>query len=217
MLIAPLRAAFQNRLFTVTHMFSQLSEKVLGSVNPSLCLERLPSARGFLPHVFWTPEVWLQTRCQSRPCLPIREVTMSSRQTSNCAGVCVCLCACRHTHTHVRACLVTQSCLTLCNPMDRSLPDSSVHGILQSKILEWVSMPSPGYSPNPGIKHAPPLSPVLQDSLPAGSSGKPIHQVITVMGKNQERKAAGNKVVNRAGFLIATPVVHLAEDRPLWG
>ena len=35
-----------------------------------------------------------------------------------------------------------QSCLTLCNPMDCSLPGSSVHGILQARILEWVAMPS---------------------------------------------------------------------------
>ena len=34
-----------------------------------------------------------------------------------------------------------QSCLTLCNPMDRSPPGSSVHGILQARILEWVAMP----------------------------------------------------------------------------
>ena len=38
-------------------------------------------------------------------------------------------------------CLVTQSCLTLCDPMDCSPPGSSVHGILQAKILEWVAMP----------------------------------------------------------------------------
>ena len=35
---------------------------------------------------------------------------------------------------------VTQSCLTLCNPMDCSLPGSSVHGILQARILEWVAV-----------------------------------------------------------------------------
>ena len=33
---------------------------------------------------------------------------------------------------------VTQSCPTLCNPMDCSLPCSSVHGIFQAKVLEWV-------------------------------------------------------------------------------
>ena len=34
-----------------------------------------------------------------------------------------------------------QSCLTLCDPMDCSLPGSSVHGSLQARILEWVAMP----------------------------------------------------------------------------
>ena len=38
-------------------------------------------------------------------------------------------------------CLVAQSCLILCNPMDCSLPSSSVHGILQARILEWVVYP----------------------------------------------------------------------------
>ena len=61
--------------------------------------------------------------------------------------------------------LVTQSCLTLCNPMDCSTPGSSVHGILQAGILEWVAVPSPGNLPNPGIK---PGSSTLQaDSLPS--------------------------------------------------
>ena len=36
--------------------------------------------------------------------------------------------------------LVTQLCLTLCNPMDWGSPDSSVHGILQARILEWVAI-----------------------------------------------------------------------------
>ena len=35
---------------------------------------------------------------------------------------------------------VAQSCLTLCDPMDCSLPHSSVHGILQARILEWVAI-----------------------------------------------------------------------------
>ena len=33
-----------------------------------------------------------------------------------------------------------QSCLTLCDPMDYSPPGSSVHGILQARILEWVAI-----------------------------------------------------------------------------
>ena len=35
-----------------------------------------------------------------------------------------------------------QSCLTFCDPMDYSLPGSSIHGILQAGILEWVATPS---------------------------------------------------------------------------
>ena len=36
---------------------------------------------------------------------------------------------------------VIQLCLTLCDPMDYNLPGSSVHGILQTRILEWVAIP----------------------------------------------------------------------------
>ena len=42
-------------------------------------------------------------------------------------------------------CMCTKSfqlCLTLCDPMEYSLPGSSVHGILQARILEWVVVPS---------------------------------------------------------------------------
>ena len=38
-------------------------------------------------------------------------------------------------------CLVAQSCLALCDPMDCSSPGSSVHGILQARILEWAAIP----------------------------------------------------------------------------
>ena len=39
-----------------------------------------------------------------------------------------------------------QACLTLCNPMDCSLPGSSVHEILQARVLEQVAMPFTGFS-----------------------------------------------------------------------
>ena len=44
------------------------------------------------------------------------------------------------------ACSVAKSCLTICDPMDCSLPGSSVHGIFQARILEWVTFPSPMFS-----------------------------------------------------------------------
>ena len=68
--------------------------------------------------------------------------------------------------------LVTQSCPTLCDSMDCSPPGSSVHGILQARILQWVAIPSPGDLPNPGVK---PWSSALQvDSLPSEPPGKPL-------------------------------------------
>ena len=45
------------------------------------------------------------------------------------------VCGCVHTK-------LLQSCPTLCNPMDCCLPGSSVFGILQAKILEWIAIPS---------------------------------------------------------------------------
>ena len=66
---------------------------------------------------------------------------------------------------------VAQSCPTLCNPIDCSLPGSSVHEIFQARVLEWATFPSPGDLPNPGIE---PRSPTLQTgALPSESPGKP--------------------------------------------
>ena len=55
-----------------------------------------------------------------------------------------------------------QSCLTLRAHMDCRLPGSSVHGILQARILDRVAMPSSRGSSNPGIES--PVSPALQES-----------------------------------------------------
>ena len=72
-------------------------------------------------------------------------------------SMCVCVCACAHA-----LCLVTQSCLTLCNPMDNSPPGSSVHGDSPGKNT-GVGCPPSGDLSNPGIK---PVPPALQaDSL----------------------------------------------------
>ena len=52
-------------------------------------------------------------------------------------------------------------CPTLCNPMDCSMSGSSVRGILQTRILEWVASPPPGNLPDPGIEHPFLMSPAL--------------------------------------------------------
>ena len=48
--------------------------------------------------------------------------------------------------------LVAQFCPMLCDPLDCSLPGSSVQGILQARTLEWVAFSSSGDLPDPGIK-----------------------------------------------------------------
>ena len=55
--------------------------------------------------------------------------------------------------------LVAQSCLTLCDPKDCRPPVSSVHGILQARILEWVAIVFCRDLPSPDIE---PESPALQ-------------------------------------------------------
>ena len=85
-----------------------------------------------------------------------------------------------------------QSCLTLHKPMARSLPGSSVHWILQAKILEWVAMPVgchalfQGIFPgkiNPGIETE---SPALQaDSLPSESLEKYMPDLFNVLGSDK--------------------------------
>ena len=71
-------------------------------------------------------------------------------------------------------CLVAQLCPTLCNPMDCSPPGSSVHGILQARILEWVAMPFsifPTQGSNLCLLH---LLPWQVGSLLLPPPGKPI-------------------------------------------
>ena len=66
---------------------------------------------------------------------------------------------------------VAKLCLTLCDPMDYSLLGSSVHGILQARILAWVAI---SFSRDPLDPRIKPKSPVLQaDSLLTEVQGKP--------------------------------------------
>ena len=65
---------------------------------------------------------------------------------------------------------VVQSCPTLCDPMYCSLPASSLHGILQARVVEWVAISFYRDLPDPGIK---PGSPAFQaDTLTSEPPGK---------------------------------------------
>ena len=89
------------------------------------------------------------------------------------------------------------SYIWLCNPMDCSPLDSSVHGIFQARILEWVAIPFSRDLADPGIK---PRSPSLQvDSLLSEPPGK--HGEIVVLIKRLKlglrRRRAGSLRVLR--------------------
>ena len=64
-----------------------------------------------------------------------------------CVTVCVCVCV--------------LSCVRLCNPMDHSLSGSFVHGISQTRILEWLPFYLPVNLPDPVIEPASLVSPAL--------------------------------------------------------
>ena len=66
--------------------------------------------------------------------------------------------------------------LTLCNPMDCRPSGSSVHGILQARILERLPFPTPRDLPNPGIK---PMS-WQGDSLPLSHLGSLLHYCASI-------------------------------------
>ena len=71
--------------------------------------------------------------CSHNDKLNLEERTCAKKtETSKKLYIYMCVCVCV---------LVSQLCLTLCDPMDYSPSDSSVHGILQSRILDWVAIP----------------------------------------------------------------------------
>ena len=69
----------------------------------------------------------------------------------------------------LNVCSIPLSCLILCSPMNCSPPGSSVHGVLQARILEWVAI-TPGALPHSGIELQSPT--VQADSLPSEPPGK---------------------------------------------
>ena len=89
-----------------------------------------------------------------------------------CVSVCVCVCVCVCVRARTKS---LQLCLALCDPMDCSLPGSSIHRILQARTLEWVAMPSSRGSSLP--RDWTRISCVLHwqvDSLPLALPGKPL-------------------------------------------
>ena len=78
--------------------------------------------------------------------------------------------------------LMSQSCLTLYDPMDCSPPCFSVHWIFQVRILEWVAISSSGGSSQP--KNAPTSSALAGRFLPLSHLGSPWENVYTLWNRN---------------------------------
>ena len=94
-------------------------------------------------------------------------ITMKTSGKTRSRVVCVCVCVCV---------LIAQSCPTLCDPIDCSPSGSSVYGILQARILEWVTIPfflTQGL--NSDILHC------RKDSLPSESPEKAQSSVVRLI------------------------------------
>ena len=105
---------------------------------------------------------------------------------------------------------IAQSCLALCNPMDCSLPGSSIHRILEARVLKWVAI-----SFSPGIE---PVSPTLQaDALLSESPRKPRTNEIgiismSVLARKQNKKTVPNPFEKKVFFQF----IHHIEKCLLW-
>ena len=106
-------------------------------------------------------------------------------------------------HPAVHVSLVTQACLPLCDPRDCSPPGSSVHGILQARILEWVAMPSSrGSSPPRDRTHVSWLScigrRVLDHHCHPGGPPPPPHASFIFSHKNSHKITSTSFFLNPA-------------------
>ena len=114
-----------------------------------------------------------------------------------------------------RICLVTQSCLTLYDPMDCQAPLSM--GILQEKYWSGLSCPLPGDLPNLGTE---PRSPTLQaDSLPSEPPGKPKESQVLftyeLVGDDKTDKTIFSKYYLTDEFDLRSITLHFIPTRDL--
>ena len=94
---------------------------------------------------------------------------------------------------------------TLCNPMDCSLPGSSVHGILQARYWSGLLCPPPGDLPDPGMEPMSLLSPALAGRFFTTRATREAPQMI-ILGSNQESKHSSmhNSVYKNTGSSLVS-------------
>ena len=92
-----------------------------------------------------------------------------------------------------------QSCLTLCDPMNCSPPGSSIHGILQARILEWVAMPSSRGSSHPGIKSRSPTLHLYHLSHQGSPMWNLEHGIMILFTKQKQRHRRREQMCGHQG------------------
>ena len=112
-----------------------------------------------------------------------------------------------------------QSCPTLCNSLDCSLPSSSVHGILQAGILEWLPFPSPGDLLDPGIKPRSSVSPALAEGFFTTSATWKAHVSLVALVLDSLGLEDGGWMMGRitsffSSFFIFPPVTFPSPSNP---
>ena len=90
-------------------------------------------------------------------------------------------------------CLVAKLCLTVCSPMDCSLPGSSVHGILQARILQWAAFSFSRGSSQPRNRTRPPA--LQADTLPLSHLGSKKDTSGKVKKTNKKQRKPGKGIV----------------------
>ena len=112
-----------------------------------------------------------------------------------------------------------QSCVTVCDPMDYSPPGSSVHGILQARILQWVTRPfSRGSSQPRGRTQVSCTGRQIFFFLPPSHLGNPLPFVVRIKGDHLGgalETVCGTKPVNVSYFCLLSDfcLTHTLGDR----
>ena len=106
-------------------------------------------------------------------------------------------------------CLVTQSCPTLCDPMDCSPPGSSVHGIFEAGILEWIAIFFlQGNLSDPGIEHISHMSPAVEGRFfPTSATREAPICPIFIYQINAHRGSWVNKILTTHVFIDFNPLL----------
>ena len=134
-------------------------------------------------------------------------------------------------HACERACSVARMCLTLCDPMNCSLPGSSVHGIFQARVVEWVRLLAKTFFWQPGglieqlvagqISISSVLSsvtmscPTLCDPMDCSTPGFPVHHQLSELAQTHVHQV-GDAIQPSHPLLSSSPAFSLSQHQGLF-